>query len=82
MKIPIDVDNIYKVSCVYATEHRCGVKISGPGLSSAITGTDPIKDNKKLVVCQAIDGSDEKAKKTAELVNSLSDGIREKLEKH
>ena len=42
---------MYKVSCVHATEHWCSVKISGPGLSSAITGTDPLKDNRKLVIC-------------------------------
>ena len=23
----------YEVSCEYATEHRCGIKVSGPGLS-------------------------------------------------
>ena len=28
----------YKVSCEHATEHRCGIKISGPGLSYHITG--------------------------------------------
>ena len=58
MSIPIDKEGIYKVSCVYATEHRCGIKISGPGLSSAITGTDPIKDNKKLLACWPIDHDD------------------------
>ena len=38
----------YKVSCEYATEHRCGIKVSGPGLSYHISGQDPLKDNKPL----------------------------------
>ena len=47
--IKIDIDNKnYRVSVIHATEHRCGVKISGENLSSNITGTDPIKDNLKL----------------------------------
>ena len=28
----------YKVFCEYATEHRCGIKISGPGLTYHISG--------------------------------------------
>lgn len=28
----------YKVSCEHATEHRCGIKVSGPGLSYHISG--------------------------------------------
>jgi 2,3-bisphosphoglycerate-independent phosphoglycerate mutase len=39
----------YKVSCSWATEHRCGIKVSGPGLSYHITGQDPLKDNKPVV---------------------------------
>ncbi len=41
----------YAVQCEYATEHRCGLKVTGKGLSSQITGTDPLKDNKKLLEC-------------------------------
>jgi 2,3-bisphosphoglycerate-independent phosphoglycerate mutase len=47
MKIPGLED--YQVQCEYATEHRCGLKVTGKGLSSQITGTDPLKDNKKLL---------------------------------
>ena len=39
----------------YATEHRCGVAVSGPGLSDAISGTDPLKDNLPLQVCRGLD---------------------------
>lgn len=33
---------------IQATEHRIGIKISGPNLNNKITGTDPLKDNLKL----------------------------------
>ena len=36
---------------MHATEHRCGIKISGGKegtLTSKITGNDPLKDNLKL----------------------------------
>jgi 2,3-bisphosphoglycerate-independent phosphoglycerate mutase len=36
----------YTVKCEYATEHRCGLMVKGKGLSSMITGNDPLKDNK------------------------------------
>jgi hypothetical protein len=36
---------------MYATEHRCGIKISGKNLNSEITGTDPLKDNLPLLAC-------------------------------
>ena len=38
----------HRITCNYATEHRCGLKISGPGLSSKLEATDPLKDNKPL----------------------------------
>lgn len=41
----------HSISVRYATEHRCGVVVRGPGLSDAITGTDPLKDNLPLQVC-------------------------------
>lgn len=49
---------MHSVSVMYATEHRCGVRVRGPGLSDAITGTDPLKD--KYVVptlCLALQGA-------------------------
>jgi len=33
---------------MYATEHRCGIKVSGPGLSYHITGQDPLVDGRPL----------------------------------
>lgn len=38
------------MSVRYATEHRCGVVVRGPGLSDAISGTDPLRDNLPLRV--------------------------------
>lgn len=32
--LPIPGFPNHKVSCMYATEHRCGIKLSGPNLSS------------------------------------------------
>ena len=40
----------HAVSVRYATEHRCGVAVRGPGLSDAISGTDPLRDNLALRV--------------------------------
>ena len=41
------------MSVKYATEHRCGVVVRGPGLSDQISGTDPLKDNLPLLVSAA-----------------------------
>lgn len=32
----------HRVRVKYATEHRCGVAVSGPGLSDAITGVQHV----------------------------------------
>lgn len=34
----------HSVAVKYAIEHRCGVRVRGPGLTDTITGTDPLKD--------------------------------------
>ena len=39
------------VTVRYATEHRCGVRIRGPHLTDAITGTDPLHDDLPLLPC-------------------------------
>ena len=69
------------MSCEHATEHRCGIKVSGPGLSYHITGQDPLKDNKPIPKVQAtID--DEKAEFTAKLVQAFSEEIIKTLSNH
>lgn len=65
MKIPGYEE--YSVNTMHATEHRLGLKISGPGLSNEITGTDPIHDNLRLLHCEATNPTPE-AQKTAMLV--------------
>ncbi len=72
----------YEVSCEYATEHRCGIKVTGKNLSSQITGTDPLKDNKKLLSCLPVDPEDSDSVLTASLVNALSNEIRRILTNH
>ncbi|KAK8837730.1 hypothetical protein M9Y10_036265 [Tritrichomonas musculus] len=69
------------VSVVYATEHRCAVRIRAPGMSDRITGTDPIHDNKPLEKSRPLDDSKE-AKYTSNIVNALSDTFRRALQSH
>ena len=45
----------HEVEVKYATEHRCSVKVRGPRLSNVITGNDPLKDGRKIVLCQSTD---------------------------
>lgn len=71
----------HAVSVRYATEHRCGVVVRGPGLSDQISGTDPLKDNLPLGQAAPLDGSLEAAH-TAAVVNELSECMRLVLEAH
>ncbi len=48
LKLPSFPEHSVRVQ--YATEHRCGVVLAGPGLSDSITGTDPLRDNLPLQV--------------------------------
>jgi 2,3-diphosphopglycerate-independent phosphoglycerate mutase len=80
IKIPGYPDHI--VYCEHATEHRCGVVVSGPGLSSLITGTDPLKDDLPLIDCTPTEKDDPNAGSTAELVNALSREITRILLDH
>lgn len=48
VRLPSFPDLVVKAK--YATEHRCGVVVSGPGLSDDVTGTDPLKDKLPLQV--------------------------------
>ncbi|KAG6541510.1 hypothetical protein Mapa_017107 [Marchantia paleacea] len=71
----------YQVCVRYATEHRCGVVVKGPGLSGNISGTDPLKDNRLLQTVVGLDDSEE-AKHTAAVVNELSNEMRKILTAH
>jgi len=77
--LPIPGYPDYVLSCMYATEHRCGIKISGKNLSSEITGTDPLKDDLPLLKCEPINPDDADAVFTSNLVNAVSKAITERL---
>lgn len=80
LKIPGYPDHV--VECMYATEHRCGIKVSGPRLSSLITGNDPLKDNLPLVKCESTEPDNQDSVFTAELINKLSWRLTEVLLEH
>ncbi|RNE97207.1 putative 2,3-bisphosphoglycerate-independent phosphoglycerate mutase [Trypanosoma conorhini] len=70
----------------YATEHRCGVAITGEGLSHRITGTDPLADGRPLLECKPTVPPDhaeyEAAAYTSRVVNAASRRIMELLRHH
>eukprot|EP00216_Chloropicon_sp_CCMP2111_P000264 CAMPEP_0198244346 /NCGR_PEP_ID=MMETSP1446-20131203/34367_1 /TAXON_ID=1461542 ORGANISM="Unidentified sp, Strain CCMP2111" /NCGR_SAMPLE_ID=MMETSP1446 /ASSEMBLY_ACC=CAM_ASM_001112 /LENGTH=197 /DNA_ID=CAMNT_0043928361 /DNA_START=30 /DNA_END=619 /DNA_ORIENTATION=+ len=88
----------HRVRVKYATEHRCGVTISGPSLCDRITSTDPLRDGLPLLVASPVlkggngigDVStavgpateDAEATLTAAVVNEASETIRSLLEAH
>jgi len=57
----------YKVAARHATEHRIGLKVSGPGLTNKISGTDPLVDNLPLKTVRPKDDT-EASKRTSEIV--------------
>lgn len=79
MKIPGYPE--YSVECQYATEHRCGLKISGPNLSTLISELDPLKDNKLMGRCIPLDDSSD-AQTSAKIVQACSDEIERLLQAH
>ncbi|CBH18171.1 2,3-bisphosphoglycerate-independent phosphoglycerate mutase-like protein, putative [Trypanosoma brucei gambiense DAL972] len=70
----------------YATEHRCGVAITGNGLSHKITGTDPLADDRPLLHCKPTvpPGHEEyeAALYTSRVVNAASERVNELLRCH
>lgn len=71
----------YTISCKYATEHRCGIKINGPNLTTAVSEMDPLKDNRKLGRCTPTEDSEE-ALITSQVVQATSEAIRNCLRNH
>lgn len=69
------------VTVLHATEHRCGVRVRGKGLSCLITDTDPLKDNLPLLRVRPTADSAE-AVYTANVINALSDWIHQVLSEH
>lgn len=60
-------------------EHRAALVIHGPGLSSAVTDSDPHEVGKKV---ETVKGVDEAGKRTAELVNRFLEKARNILRNH
>lgn len=71
----------HRINVKYATEHRCGLVLRGPGLTDTISGTDPLKDNLPLLKSTPLDDSEE-SQHTAHIINATSAFIRQLLEKH
>lgn len=71
----------YTAHIRYATEHRCGIIISGPHLCDKITGIDPLKDNLPLLTSQPLINSFE-AERSSKVVNAFNNKICEILAKH
>eukprot|EP00760_Papus_ankaliazontas_P018772 PhM_4_TR17638/c0_g1_i1/m.44036 len=74
----------HKILIKYATEHRCGVVVRGPGLTDTITGTDPLKDGREIVVCRPSSGFEEDtdAQFTSGVINAAHKAIQEALLAH
>jgi len=66
----LEVDGV-KVIVKPGTAHRAGVVLRGPGLSSAVSDTDPHEEGKPIYECKPLDGSTEAAF-TASIVNKLT----------
>ena len=56
------------MTAIHATEHRIGLKVSGDNLTSNVTGTDPLKDNKLIKKSISVDENNENDIFTANLV--------------
>lgn len=76
VKVP-GVDIIFKRS----TGHRAALVIRGKGLSADITDTDPKKEGLPIKECHAKTNTEE-AKRTAEIVNSISSQVIKVLNDH
>jgi 2,3-diphosphopglycerate-independent phosphoglycerate mutase len=72
------------VRVTYATEHRCGVVITGDFLSDHITGTDPLTDGLRLIHCSPArdHDDDERAIYTSRVVMAASAALAAVLRTH
>lgn len=73
---------LHKISVKHATEHRCGLKITGPRLTQRIEGTDPLTDHKPLLKSVPWEVNDEDSLFTSEVINATSDFIHSLLSTH
>ncbi|HMK46007.1 MAG TPA: 2,3-bisphosphoglycerate-independent phosphoglycerate mutase, partial [Methanocella sp.] len=75
VKVP-NIEVIFKRS----TGHRAALVLRGKELSAAISDTDPKKEGLPMKESHATDGSPE-AKRTAEIVNNVSDQVTKAIDK-
>jgi len=71
----------FKVEFYRAAEHRLAVVVRGPGLSERVGDTDPGVEGERVRVSEPLD-DDPTSKRTAELVNRLTEGIARILRNH
>jgi 2,3-diphosphopglycerate-independent phosphoglycerate mutase len=74
----------HTIRVTYATEHRCGVVITGDFLTDRITGTDPLSDGLDLIACRPSRGfeADARALYTSRVVMAASRALAAILEAH
>ncbi len=63
-----------RVEIYHATEHRVAVVFRGPGLSDAVSDTDPHAEGVRISESRPL-ADDEAARKTARLVNSFTERV-------
>ena len=88
--LPIPGFPTLRVAVRYATEHRAGVVLSVKGeeswLSGDVTGTDPLKDGRPLLLCEAggegAGGGSGDPLRTAAAVNAVCAAFRSVLADH
>ncbi len=73
----LGVEVIFRAS----TEHRGAVVLRGPGLSPAVSDTDPHEVGKEVLTCEPLEAT-EAAQRTAAAVNGLMRQAHEILEHH
>lgn len=71
----------YTAAVQFATEHRCGVRIRGPNLTCAISGTDPLRDQLPLLDPAPLEDSDQ-ARRSSMVVQRFSELFYETLRGH
>jgi len=69
----------YSFKVKEGVEHRAALVIHGPGLSSAVTDSDPHEVGKKV---NTVRGTDESGTRTAELVNRFLESAKKILASH
>ncbi|CUG87924.1 2,3-bisphosphoglycerate-independent phosphoglycerate mutase, putative [Bodo saltans] len=83
MGVPLE-HGPHVIRVTYATEHRCGVVITGDFLSDHISGTDPLTDGLRLIDCSPVRGHEDDARAvyTSRVVMAASAALAAVLRVH